>query len=469
MVPDRGTWQLTAGAAVVGLAVAAAAVTATGPWDNGQRTAERERAAAAGRTGGAHHEPGGRGRTAVPGPVPAPSAPSVLAAAVGPATPAAPALPAAVFAKALAPLMGDPGLGAVHTASVVDAATGEQLYGNGASTPMTPASTIKIATAVAVLSAAGPTHRIATTAVASPDFRTVVLVGGGDPTLDEAGLRTLAAGTARALREHGVSTVRLGYDTSLYTGPVLHPISPNRNVAPVSPLMLDEGRLDDSTSGPADRSADPAGDTARAFVGLLNEHGINTRTGPDPIKAPAKAIPLARTYSAPISSLVERMLTNSDNDIAEAMARQTALATGRPASFAGAEAAVTARLKQLKVPLAGARFADGSGLNRADKVSAACLTTLLTRAADPGHPELRTVLTGLPVAGFTGTLSGRSSAGSAGLVRAKTGTLSGVDTLAGTVVSSDGRLLAFAFLAAGSPSAEAARPALDRLAGALLP
>lgn len=463
MVPDRGTWQLTAGAAVVGLAVAAAAVTATGPWDNGQRTAERERAAALGRTGGAHHQTAGRDRPAAPGPAPAPSAPSVLAA------PAAPAAPAGAFAKALGPLMDDPGLGPAHTASVVDVTTGRQLYGNGASTPMTPASTIKIATAAAVLSAAGPAHRIATTAVASPDFRTVVLVGGGDPTLGMAGLRTLATAAARALRDHGVSTIRLGYDISLYPGPALHPISPNPNIAPVSPLMLDEGRLDDSTSGPAGRSTDPAGDAARAFVGLLNEHGINTKTGPDPVKAPAKAVLLARTYSAPVSALVERMLTNSDNDIAEAMARQTAIAAGRPASFAGAEAAVTERLKRLKVPLAGARFADGSGLNREDKVSAACLTALLARAADPAHPELRPVLTGLPVAGFTGTLSSRFAAGSAGLVRAKTGTLSGVDTLAGTVVSADGRLLAFAFLAADTPSAEAARPALDRLAGALLP
>ncbi|RSN71051.1 D-alanyl-D-alanine carboxypeptidase, partial [Streptomyces sp. WAC 05379] len=80
--------------------------------------------------------------------------------------------------------------------------------------------------------------------------------------------------------------------------------------------------------------------------------------------------------------------------------------------------------------------------------------------------ELRPVLTGLPVAGFTGTLSTRYTDGAAGIVRAKTGTLHGVNSLAGTVVDQDGRLLAFAFLSTGD-NADAARSALDRTATAL--
>ena len=63
------------------------------------------------------------------------------------------------------------------------------------------------------------------------------------------------------------------------------------------------------------------------------------------------------------------------------------------------------------------------------------LARLLQVAADPAHPALRTVLTSLPVAGFTGTLADRftrpPSRSGAGLVRAKTGTLTGVSTLAG--------------------------------------
>ncbi|MEU6987014.1 D-alanyl-D-alanine carboxypeptidase/D-alanyl-D-alanine-endopeptidase [Streptomyces sp. NPDC046324] len=508
-MPEPRTWQLTACSAVLGLALSAAAVTAAGPWDNGQRKAERARAAAATPTGGAHHAerrpPAGPPRR----PAPAPSAAGVLRALDTP--------PAALrddLAAVLVPLLADPGLGPLRTASVVDATTGKQLYGEGATTPMTPASTIKIATSVAALSALGPDHRIPTSVVASPDGRTVTLVGGGDPTLDRARLKALATATARALKGRGATGVRIAYDTSLYRGPARHPIGPNENIAPVSALMLDEGRLDGSGSGPAPRAADPARDTATAFAELLTKAGTKvqgdpapgtapkTAQGPEAAQGPEKAQSpeadqspeaaqgrepardpkagqgagtalLARTESAPLSDLVERTLTHSDNDLAEALARQTALARKQPASFTGAGKAVRAELTALGLPTAGTRFADGSGLSRDNRLSAALLTGLLTRAADPARPALRPVLTGLPVGGFSGTLAGRfdtePATTGAGLVRAKTGTLTGVNTLAGTVVTADGRLLAFAFLAGRTPSPYTAQPALDRLSAALAP
>lgn len=161
------------------------------------------------------------------------------------------------------------------------------------------------------------------------------------------------------------------------------------------------------------------------------------------------------------------MLTNSDNDIAEALARHTAVATGEPADFDGVSAAIEARLKRLGLPVGGARFHDGSGLDRTDRITADLLTALLAEAADPARPELRPALTGLPVAGFTGTLSSRYTDGAAGVVRAKTGTLTGVNTLAGTVVTEEGRLLGFAFLASDTANAWEAQAALDRAATAL--
>ncbi|MFF5423907.1 MULTISPECIES: D-alanyl-D-alanine carboxypeptidase/D-alanyl-D-alanine-endopeptidase [unclassified Streptomyces] len=481
-MPEPRTWRLTAGSAVLGLALAAAAVTAAGPWDGGQRTAERARAAAPA-AGGAHHAPA-PGPDGPRRPAPAPSAPAVLAALgagqasaggdrapAGPAEPAGPAPRPADLAAALVPLMADPGLGPLRTASVVDTATGATLYAEGATTPMTPASTVKIATVTAALSALGPDHRITTTVTAHPDGRTLTLTGGGDPTLDTTRLQALATTAARTLTARGHTSVRLTYDTSLYQGPTLHPIGrDNENLAPVTALMTRAGRLDDSTSGIAPRSADPARDTATAFAGHLTAAGIQVTGLPAPGPTP-RTEPLARTHSAPLSALAERTLTHSDNDLAEALARQTALAHRQPASFQGAEKAVHDELARLGLPLAGARFADGSGLDRRDRVTAALLTGLLTRAADPARPALRPVLTGLPVGGFTGTLATRydtppATAG-AGLVRAKTGTLHGVNTLAGTVVTPGGRLLAFAFLAGTTPSAEQAQPALDRLSAAL--
>ncbi|UYQ63585.1 D-alanyl-D-alanine carboxypeptidase/D-alanyl-D-alanine-endopeptidase [Streptomyces peucetius] len=479
-VPMVRTWQLAAGAAVVGLTLAAGAVAAAGPWDSGQRKAERDRVVAHSPAGGAHHEPSAPKR-----PAPAPSAVPVLTALGGPRTVTAkePAAPGGL-PEILGPLLADPGLGPAPAACVIDLTTGERLYGERAETPMVPASTVKIATAAAALTALGPHHRIPTTVVAVPGAGRITLVGGGDATLDRARLGELAERTARALRENrpaaddgepaaedvqSATKIRLQYDASLYQGPAQHPVGPNGNIAPVSALMVGQGRLDERTTGAATRSADPAGEAARVFGQLLAERGVRTGT-PVPGRAAADAVPLAQVLSRPLSSVVERMLTTSDNDIAEALARQTALATGEKASFAGAERAVTRQLKRLQLPLTGTRFADGSGLNRRDRVSAALLTSLLARAADAAHPELRPILTGLPVAGFSGTLEHRWSDTSAGtgLVRAKTGTLTGINALAGTVVAPGGRLLGFAFLASGTPSPYDAQPALDRLAGALV-
>ncbi|MER5823719.1 D-alanyl-D-alanine carboxypeptidase/D-alanyl-D-alanine-endopeptidase, partial [Streptomyces mirabilis] len=327
----------------------------------------------------------------------------------------------------------------------------------------------------AALSAAGADHRIETRAVLEPGTKEVVLVGGGDPTLTArkeaagwASLRTLADETATALKARHLNQVTLSYDTSLYTGPALHPIGTNPNLAPVSALMVDEARTDDSASGPVTRAADPAADAAGKFAGLLEAKGIKTTT-PGLSKATNGSQSLASVSSPPLSALIERMLTNSDNDIAEGMARQVALATGRPADFDGGAAAIDAELKKLGLPLSGAHFTDGSGLNRDDRLTADLLTALLVKAGDPAHPELRPILTGLPVAGFTGTLSDRyaDDASGTGLVRAKTGTLTGVNTLAGTVVDADGRLLAFAFLASDTTDPSAAQSALDRTASAL--
>ncbi|MBN3931810.1 D-alanyl-D-alanine carboxypeptidase/D-alanyl-D-alanine-endopeptidase [Streptomyces verrucosisporus] len=486
----RDTWRVVAGSAAAGLAVAVTAVAVAGPWDSGQRTAERARAASWDRGSGTDHTGAG--------PAPAPSAAEVLTAlgaapagegregrggrgeeAAGEAAPEpgeAPAPDPAALADTLRPLLEDGVLGTLRTASVVDVATGRELYGARAGRAVAPASTVKIATAVAALSALGPDHRIPTRVVWDADGERVFLIGGGDPTVTPAALRRLADATARELGERGVRRVEPAYDVSLYSGPVRHPIGPNENIAPVVALMVNEGRLDDSTRGPAPRSGDPARDAAGIFTDRLRERGIGIEGSEHPGRAreaPRGAEELAVHRSAPLAELVERMMLHSDNDIAEALFRQTAVARGEPAGFAGAGRAVRAQLAEYgrALPLEGARFADGSGLDRSGRVSAGLLTRLLVLAADPARPELRSALTGLPVARFSGTLGGRyddeATRTGAGLVRAKTGTLTGINTLAGTVVDADGRLLAFAFAASGTTDRYGAHEALDRLAAAL--
>ena len=139
--------------------------------------------------------------------------------------------------------------------------------------------------------------------------------------------------------------------------------------------------------------------------------------------------------SAPVAELVETLLQKSDNVLAEVLARETAIARGGEPSFDGAVEATMAALTQAGIPTAGAAMVDGSGLSTQDRVPAQLLAALVAAAAAPAQGPadtefLRPVLTGLPVAGGDGTLEDRfapgadSSAGR-GVVRAKTGTLTG--------------------------------------------
>jgi D-alanyl-D-alanine carboxypeptidase/D-alanyl-D-alanine-endopeptidase (penicillin-binding protein 4) len=102
------------------------------------------------------------------------------------------------------------------------------------------------------------------------------------------------------------------------------------------------------------------------------------------------------------------------------------------------------------------------------------LLALLRLAIVPGHDRLAAILTGLPVAGFSGTLSGRfgglASAG-AGLIRAKTGTLDGVVALAGYLQDNSGATLVFATIVTGvaKTASTRAEAAVDRLTASLVP
>jgi D-alanyl-D-alanine carboxypeptidase/D-alanyl-D-alanine-endopeptidase (penicillin-binding protein 4) len=165
------------------------------------------------------------------------------------------------------------------------------------------------------------------------------------------------------------------------------------------------------------------------------------------------------------------MLSTSDNDLAESLARLAAREADAEASFAGVSAALPRILMAAGLSAASLRMLDGSGLARGSKMSPHLVTRLLALAARDAR--LRPILTGLPVAGFSGTLAERFAAGAAaqgaGLVRAKTGTLAGVAGLAGVVATPSGRLMAFAVLSEGLAPAQAlpARRSLDGFAAQL--
>jgi D-alanyl-D-alanine carboxypeptidase/D-alanyl-D-alanine-endopeptidase (penicillin-binding protein 4) len=378
---------------------------------------------------------------------------------------------------------------------VANAATGRVLYSANSSTLATPASTTKVATAVASLAVLGPDARFSTSVRQVTGG--IVLVGGGDPTLAvnnypasayprPATLATLAAATARALRAEGRTSVQLGYDTSLYSGAGLAPGWTNSdvytgNVTPIVSLEADQGRRtlsgalqdsDDPTNF-SPRTFDPAGLTAAAFAALLKKDAITVTSGPSPATAPRGSATLASVSSPPLYQVAEQMLQESNNVIAENLARHLAIAMGLPATFGGAANAVMTELRRLGVttPIS---LVDGSGLSPEDGIAPDTLVRIIQAAA--ASPRLRSAITGLPIAGFTGTLStggsvfGDIGGAARGVLRAKTGNLSTVAALAGLVYDRSGTLLIFAIMAPQIPSAgllQTAANAIDSAATAL--
>jgi D-alanyl-D-alanine carboxypeptidase/D-alanyl-D-alanine-endopeptidase (penicillin-binding protein 4) len=418
-------------------------------------------------------------------------------AVLGTGTQAGPLPTASGLQQALTGPLSAAALGPQVAALVADPVTGQVLLSEHGTRLMTPASTTKLATGLAALAVLGGGARFTTRVVrgAAPD--SIILVGGGDPTLAvnpfpardyprPATLASLAASTARTLKDQGRHAVILGYDTSLYSGPQLAPGWPaayvsNGDVTPIVPLEVDQGRLtaagqpedSDDPYNLAARATDPAGMAAIAFGELLTADGVHVTGAPIAQIAPARAVPIASVASPPLSALVAQMLEESNNVIAENLARQVALATGQPASFSGAAQAIVDELMRLGVTT-GIRLVDGSGLSPQDAIAPVTLAKVLELAT--GRPQYRTLLAGLPVAGFSGTLSAGESVfagigGAAlGSVRAKTGNLGTVTSLAGLVYDKSGGVLVFALMADQVPSAgmlsEAAN-AIDAAASAL--
>lgn len=422
--------------------------------------------------------------TLAPSPPPPPEARALPGAGGSGAVP----MPASVVAVLRGPL-AEPALGpaAAVRVLVADAATGRPLVATAADDPAPPASTTKLLTAVAALDRLGAATQLRTRvfAAAPPDAAgtvtgDLVLVGAGDPTLtagppQEAGQAGLAD-LVVALRAAGVRRVtgRVVGDGSLFTGGASDPgwlpgYVTGGSVAPVTALQVDGGRFAPSAR-PAPRYADPALAAVQALARQLRAAGVAT-AGTAVGLVPAGAVELAHVDGLNVQALTERMLAESDNDIAEALGRLVAQDRGLPSDAGAAARAVIDAVGALGVPTSGVALSDTSGLSLRDRIPAATLVALLRLTVTAGHPELRAVALGIPVAGRSGTLAERFRTGAAragfSRVHAKTGALSGVSTLVGWVVDRGGRLLVFSLGSSATVNRPGAEAALDRAAAAL--
>ena len=170
--------------------------------------------------------------------------------------------------------------------------------------------------------------------------------------------------------------------------------------------------------------------------------------------------------SPQVIKMVNWFMLWSDNQLSERMAKIAAKYAGNGFSDEGVAITFAEILIGLGINPKQLVVVDASGLSRQNKVTAHVLAQLLFKIHS--DPVLSKLIESLPVGGKSGTLQSRyikTAPDAVGLVKAKTGTLSGTVSLAGYVQSGD-REYAFAIIAdrinRGFSASERARKTLDR-------
>jgi D-alanyl-D-alanine carboxypeptidase/D-alanyl-D-alanine-endopeptidase (penicillin-binding protein 4) len=382
------------------------------------------------------------------------------------------------LAATLAPLVADPNLGAI-TGRITDAISGAQLWAQGPDVPMQPASTNKVLTTAAALLTLDRDARLSTGVLSGDQPGVIVLKGGGDPTVSAAppGQQTWYRDAARIsdladqVRRSGTKVTAVQVDISAFSGPAMAPgwdpaDIDGGDIAPMEAVMLDGGRTQPVSVDSA-RSTTPALDAGRAMAVALNVDPTRVTVLPGGSRGGQE---IASVQSPPLIERLRQMMNESDNVMAESIGREVAAQLNRPQSFEGAVQAVLGQLDSAKIDTGGAHLLDSSGLSVDDRLTAETLDGVVNAAAGSDQPKLRPLLDVLPIAGGSGTLSNRyldTDAGRSalGYLRAKTGSLTGTNALAGVVTDSSGRVLTFAFIS--NNAGPTGRTAIDALSAAL--
>ena len=392
--------------------------------------------------------------------------------------------------------------------AVVSLDDGHVVYEHDAGRLLLPASTAKLFTAAYAMNQLGPAYRTHTDALAGGSMERgrlrgpLVLRGRGDPTLSG---NAWADDLAAQVKAHGIRRIDGGIvgDDTVFTGP---PVGSGWEVsdlqaaygATVGPLVMDENTMiaslspgnvsivpEDAALTLAEQDAgaaelyrpigsatlhvlrkpgdaalssaklslpDPALTAARRLQSALERVGIRVdaeaRSVHWPIPPPAVDSVVASLASPPLSDILRSGLKRSQNLYLQSVFLLTGLeaTTTVPMHTDARAAAGLARwLESQGIGPSSTMLEEGTGLSRHDLTTASSLVRLLVLMdASPQAALWRDLL---PVAGVDGTLARRMRGTAAeGAVRAKTGSMSFVNAMAGYVTTTSGQRLAFAIL-----------------------
>lgn len=343
----------------------------------------------------------------------------------------------------------NPKLAGGFSAVVVDAATGGLVWGNNPQVGRMPASTRKTMTAFVVLSSLRTDKQLVTQVFADPAHpELIVLRGDGDPSLSPQRLDELARQVAATAKAQNLPALTVRSDASMFPAPVApEPGTPAALVATdlaqgweptylAGQVQLPRGlTMTDYRGYEAEKA------TGEQFAKALKAAGVTASyAGPGPVPAGAREV--GQTRSEPIGRMVAIMLSRSNNDYAEFLFRQAAIARGFPGTWQGALDNERDLLGAAGIDLSGLQVYDASGLSRADRIPPQVMAQVIRQLwREPTLHAAAFADAAMPVGGVSGTLRhwflDANNRCALGQVRAKTGNLRDVLSLAGVAIGAD--------------------------------
>lgn len=339
---------------------------------------------------------------------------------------------------------------------IYDLTADSVLYAKGEKQTLRPASTMKLITAITALDKLGGAYLFKTrlcytgeiidsTRVLKGD---IYCVGGMDPKLGRDDLRDFA----RCIKELGIDTIR----GNVYA---------DRSMKDAD--LLGEGWCwDDDNPQLSPLVYGKKDNLMKNFLQTLSDRGIFLDGEEGVRTCPGNATELCmRTHS--IEQVLQKMMKDSNNLFAESMYYQIGLSQGKPATAKKAQAVEKALIRKIGMQNKPYRLADGSGLSLYNYLSAEMEVAFL-RYAYANANIYEYLYPALPIAGVDGTLDKRmQKTPAARNVHAKTGTLTGISSLAGYCTASNGHELCFAIINQGVMKASVAKAFQDKVCVAM--
>ena len=340
---------------------------------------------------------------------------------------------AGVFARLAAePEMGNPSV------SLLDLSTGEIVFESNAYSQRKPASTMKILSAVATLKYLDPYKVFATSVSLGTAPDSLVINGEYDPwiSMDHRTATKMKRTSFPRLAFNSLSAAKKNSGGSVKKLKVYYNDLYSNEIATFKAFYKKRG-------------------VTATFIKVSEEKAISL-----------SGEQVVYSISPTVKEIMDWFLLWSDNVLSERMARLAAKASGNEFNDKGVAITFATQLIEMGIDPSKIIIKDASGLSRENKVTANVMAKLLYRIHS--DPLLGTLIDGLPVSGESGTLQRRyveTAPDAVGLVKAKTGTLTGTVSLAGYVQSGE-REYAFVVIAdkirRTNSASDQARKTLDR-------